>query len=388
MFLSSVKNNSSIICTIQTFYISLQRNFKSKIMAQKNRNLNAAKIEKNDEFYTRIQDIEKELFHYREHFRDKVILCNCDDPRVSQFFNYFFLNFKFFGLKKLIATCYKSQEWNLFSQEDSEKAVYIVYSGELDDSPMPREERIQVRPLEGDGDFRSAECRAFLELADIVVTNPPFSLFREFVALMEEYEKKFIVLGNVNNVTYKNVFPLFKHNKMWLGYNINTSKIFFNVPDDYKLTGTKCGIDENGKKYIYVNGIRWFTNLPVNRTKESEILFKKYNEKDYQKYDNFDAINVNKVSDIPVDYYGVMGVPISFIDKWNPSVPKEYEDIVTTNDFEIVGITCRNYSPEFITKKYSKEEYKNAADLNGSACIIKNGKPQSVYCRFLIKRKR
>lgn len=307
-----------------------------------NRNLHKAKAEKNDEFYTQLSDIEDEMKYYRDEFKDKVVLCNCDDPRVSQFFNYFFLNFKFLGLKKLIATCYKNQEWNLFSEGSSEKAVYIVYDGPQkgDDSPMPKDEDIKVRELHGDGDFRSPECKAFLEMADIVVTNPPFSLFREFIATMLEYDKKFLILGNMNATTYKEIFPLFRNNKLWYGVSISSGDRKFYVPDDYELNAANCGIDKNGKKFIRIKGVRWFTNLKYHKnSKEPVVLVKKYKPELYPKYDNYDAINVDKVVDIPNDYFGVIGVPITFLDKWNPNAkPNEMgEGIVTTNDFEIVS---------------------------------------------------
>ena len=306
-----------------------------------NQNFINAKKEKNDEFYTRLQDIEKEVFKYKEHFKDKVVLCNCDDPRVSQFFNYFFLNFKFFGLKKLIATCYKNQEWNLFSDESSEKAVYIVYDGRSEGN-MPDDKDIVVRELNGDGDFRSPECKAFLELADIVVTNPPFSLFREFVSLMEEYEKKYLIIGNKNAIICKEIFPLFKENKLWLGVT---------APDEFYTP------DKNVTKKV--NGLsRWFTNLPIKHTKESVILYKKYKPEEYPKYDNYDAIEVSTVKNIPMDYNGIMGVPISFLHKYNPE------------QFEIIGLE-RYIAPKEI--------------LVGGRLAI-NGK--STYARILIRFKK
>lgn len=283
-----------------------------------NKNLNKAKEAKKDEFYTQLEDINNELRHYREHFRGKTVLCNCDDPRVSNFFKYFAYNFEFLGLKKLIATCYKSQDVNLFSEGTSEEAVYLVYEGDKNGNNIPDEDEIEVLPLKGDGDFRSAECIEFLKEANIVVTNPPFSLFREYVAQLIKYDKKFLIIGNVNAVTYKEIFPLIMSNQIWFGASIHSGDRKFWVPDDYKLEAAGCGIDETGRKFIRVKGVRWFTNLDYKERHEDIILFKQYNPDEYPSYINCDAIEVSKTSDIPMDYDGKMGVPITFLDKYNP----------------------------------------------------------------------
>ena len=283
-----------------------------------NENLQAARKAKKDEFYTQLTDIESELKHYKEHFQGKTVLCNCDDPRVSNFFHYFSYNFERLGLKKLITTCYKNQNRDLFSQNDSEQAIYLEYYGDKEGDRVPNPEEIGVKRLKGDGDFRSAECIELLKQADIVVTNPPFSLFREYVAQLMEYKKKFLIIGNVNAITYKETFKLIKENQLWMGASIHSGDREFGIPDDYPLNAASCRIDENGKKYIRVKGVRWFTNLDYPERHENLILYKNYNPDDYPKYDNYDAINVDKTADIPMDYDGAMGVPITFLDKYNP----------------------------------------------------------------------
>lgn len=276
----------------------------------KNKNLHQAKKAKNDEFYTRLEDIEKELQHYRHHFKDKVVLCNCDDPRETKFFTYFSLNFEYLGLKRLICVGYK----------ENGHGVKYVYEGDKNKNGIVDPEEIEITELKGTGDFRDEETIEILKESDIVVTNPPFSLFRQYIGQLMEYNKKFLIIGNKNAITYKEVFPLIKENKLWLGV---TTPNEFNIPNGgitQKLTGL-C---------------RWFTNLSNDQSKQYEILYKKYTLEEYPKYDNYDAINVNKVSDIPYDYDGVMGVPITFLDKWTPCVTNENNNEVTTNDFEIV----------------------------------------------------
>lgn len=295
-----------------------------------NKQLTGAKKAKKDEFYTQLADIEVELKHYREHFKGKIVLCNCDDPRMSNFFYYFVLNFHFLGLKKLITTCYKNQNPDLCSENISEQAVYLVYEGE--DIGIPPKPSIAglVRPLEGDGDFRSKECIAFLEEADIVVTNPPFSLFREYVAQLIKYDKKFIIIGNINAVTYKEIFPLIQRDQVWLGPSIHSGDREFEIPSSYPLEAAGSRTDNEGRRYIRVKGVRWFTNLDFPQRHEELTLYKKYSPEGYPHYDNYDAINVDKVADIPRNYDGVMGVPITYLDKHNP------------DQFEILGITESN----------------------------------------------
>jgi len=282
-----------------------------------NRDLNKAAKAKKDEFYTQLSDIDKELKHYKEHFKDKVVYCNCDDPRISNFFHYFSYNFEHLGLKKLIATCYKNQNVDLFSQNDSEKAIYLEYEGDKNENKVPDLEEIGINYLKGDGDFRSKESIELLKQSDIVVTNPPFSLFREYVAQLVEYDKKFLIIGNVNAITYKEIFKLIKENKLWLGASIHSGDREFGVPDGYPLIAAGYRVDDKGRKFIRVKGVRWFTNLDYKERHEDIILVKKYNPEEFPKYDNYDAINVDKTKDIPIDYEGVMGVPITFMDKYN-----------------------------------------------------------------------
>ena len=283
-----------------------------------NKNLHAAKSSKKDEFYTQLSDIEKELRHYKEHFKGKVVFCNCDDPRVSNFFHYLSYNFENLGLKKLITTCYKNQNADLFSEHKSEKAIYLEYTGDKNRDNIPNPEEIGIEHLKGDGDFRSKECIELLKQADIVVTNPPFSLFREYVAQLIEYDKKFIIIGNLNALTYKEIFKLVKENKIWFGASIHSGDREFGVPEHYPLNAASSRIDENGNKFIRVKGVRWFTNLDYEERHENLILYKTYNKKEFPKYDNYDAINVDITKDIPMDYKGAMGVPITFMDKYNP----------------------------------------------------------------------
>ena len=293
-----------------------------------NKNLRKASKAKKDEFYTQLSDIEKEIRHYKKHFKKKVVFCNCDDPRVSNFFHYFSYNFEQLGLKKLITTCYKNQNVDLFSQNNSEKAIFLEYTGYQNKDNVPNPEEIGIKHLKGDGDFRSPECIELLKKSDIVVTNPPFSLFREYVAQLVEYKKKFLIIGNVNAITYKEIFKLIKEDKLWLGASIHSGDREFGVPDDYPLTAASFRIDSDGKKYIRVKGVRWFTNLDYEERHEDLILYKNYhgNENEYPKYDNYDAINIDITKDIPMDYTGVMGVPITFLDKYNPQ------------QFELLGI--------------------------------------------------
>ncbi len=307
-----------------------------------NTNMYKAKKEKNDEFYTQLSDIEKELKHYRPHFKDKIVYCNCDDPTASKFFHYFAHNFEKLQLKKLIATCYKSQTRDLFNQHNIEKAIYVEYEG-TPDANIPNPNNYITKYLEGNGDFRSPECIELLKQSDIVVTNPPFSLFREYIAQLNKYNKNFLIIGNMNAITYKETFELIKDNKLWLGHN---SVKEFKQPDGkIKKFGNTC----------------WFTNLETPKHHEDLILYKKYNPKDYPKYDNYDAIEVNKTKEIPIDYNGVMGVPISFIDKYNP------------DQFEIVGKTNnKEHAGKYLTER-------------DSTAMVKGKK---LYHRILIKNKR
>ena len=290
----------------------------------RNKFLLAANRAKQDEFYTQLPDIEKELKHYRKHFLGKTVYCNCDDPTISNFFRYFHLNFAKLELKRLITTCYKNQQIDIFSSHDMEAAAGVEYVG---NGTEPTEFQ-----LKENGDFRNRECIELLKQADIVVTNPPFSLFREYIAQLVEYGKKFVVIGSMNAITYKEVFPLIKSGKLWLGYGPAGKDMLFGVPEDYEreLVRNK----KEGSAYRLVDGVIkgrlgnacWFTNLDHRKRHEDLILYKKYSPDEYPKYDNYDAINVNKTECIPVDYTGEMGVPISFLDKHSP------------DQFEIIGM--------------------------------------------------
>lgn len=279
--------------------------------------LQKAKKSKSDEFYTQLSDIERELQYYKEHFKGKVVYCNCDDPQTSNFFKYFYLNFKELRLKKLIASCYKEQVIDLFSTEISSNGFFYEYTG--DNKKKPTSSNIVY--FRGDGDFRSQESIYLLQQSDIVVTNPPFSLFREFVAQLIKYEKKFLIIGNINAITYKEIFKLIKENKAWLGINLGRGISGFIVPEHYELYGTEVRIDESGNRIVSPNNCLWLTNLETFQRHEDILLTKKYigHENEYPKYDNCNGINVNKTQDIPADYAGLMGVPITFLHKFNPS---------------------------------------------------------------------
>lgn len=304
----------------------------------KNSNLHSAKKEKNDEFYTQLSDIENELKHYKHHFKGKTVYCNCDDPRMSNFFHYFSYNFEHLGLKRLIATCYKSQDTDLFSKNNDDQAVYLIYDGDQDGDNIPSKDEIKVNTLKGDGDFRSDECIELLKQADIVVTNPPFSLFREYVAQLIAYDKKFLIIGNQNAITYKETFSLIKENKMWLGTKSGDMK--FIVPDYYEQRAHRSWVDDDGINWRSLGNACWYTNLDHPKRHEDIILWKNYNPDEYPKYDGYDVINVDKVAEIPIDYDGVMGVPITFLDKHNPN---QFEILGIANSARFIGYECLTY---------------------------------------------
>lgn len=343
-----------------------------------NRNLQKAKDSKKDEFYTQLSDIERELKHYKKHFKGKVVYCNCDDPRVSNFFHYFSYNFEKLGLKKLITTCYKNQDMDLFSQNTSEQAVYLEYEGDKNGNFQPDPKEIEIKQLEGDGDFRSEESIELLRQADIIVTNPPFSLFREYVSQLIEYDKKFVIVGHQNAIKYKEIFPLIRDNKMWLGFGFKGGATHF-INKHYEDYATAADRKEG---MIRVSGVHWFTNLDINKRHEDLILYRHYTPEEYPKYENFDAINVDKTKDIPMDYDGMMGVPITFMDKYNP------------DQFEIIGVGIANsglaigvqpYKPEH--KKYRKEIQKRGA-ADGDLYMIVEGEVTVPYTRIIIRKKR
>lgn len=328
-----------------------------------NSNLHQAKKAKKDEFYTQLSDIDNELKHYRHHFKDKVVYCNCDDPRVSNFFHFFSYNFEKLGLKKLIATCYKSQEMDLFSSNNSEQAIYLIYEGDKNGNKVPDVNEIGVKHLNGDGDFRSPECIELLKQSDIVVTNPPFSLFREYVSQLIEYDKKFVIVGHQNAITYKEIFSLIKNNKLWLGYGFKGGAGHFinKHYEDYATAG------DHKEGMIRVSGVVWFTNLDIDKRHDNLFLHKSYkgNESYFPTYENYNAIEVSKTKDIPYDYDGYMGVPITFMDKFNP------------NQFEIIWTTDRGGDGmlENLKKKHNRYD---APVING----------EGVYKRIIIKNRK
>lgn len=322
-------------------------------MARKATNtlLQNAKKMKSDEFYTLLCDIDSELQHYVSHFKDKVVYCNCDDPRISNFYRYFAENFHSLGLKKLIAACYRESHYDLFNVVDNGPGFYYVYTGMKSENRIPTDADLIY--FCGNGDFRSQESIALLQQADIVVTNPPFSLFREYVAQLVKYEKDFLIIGNINAITYKEIFHLIKENKVWLGVNLGRGISGFIVPEHYELYGTEARVDEEGNRIISSNNCLWLTNMDNALRNEEIVLTKRYvgNESNYQRYDNYDGINVDKTQDIPMDYAGHMGVPITFLHKFNP------------NQFEII--------------KFRKGNDDKDLSINGKC----------PYFRILIRRK-
>ena len=349
------------------------------------RNMNLAKVVKNDEFYTLLDDIAKELRHYKQYFHGKVVLCNCDDPYESNFFKYFALNFNQLGLKKLIATCYNGSPIAgdelplLFEIEETEpkKIAYKVEITEVQDynndgavnladvQYLIQNDKNVLSLLKGNGDFRSQECIELLKEADIVVTNPPFSLFREFIAQLIKYEKKFLVIGNQNALSYREIFLLIRQNLLWTGYNMVKT---FMQPRTTEL-----------KKF---GNICWFTNMDIIKRHEEIDLYKHYTPEEYPHFENFDAINVSSTADIPCDFEGIMGVPITFLDKYSP------------DQFEIIGLGISNsglecgvqpYKPEH--KKYRKEVQKRGA-VDGDLYMMINGEVTVPYARILIRNKK
>lgn len=309
---------------------------------QTNTNLRKADKEKNDEFYTQLVDIELELKHYKEQFKDKVVFCNCDDPYESNFFKYFAINFNHLGLKKLIATCYDNSpvaytQMSFFGDNkeiaNKNRHPYKIEITKVEDCNgdgavdladvdyLLKNKQNTMTLLKENGDFRSKECIELLKQSDIVVTNPPFSLFREYVAQLVNYKKKFIIIGNKNIITYKEIFNLIKNNEMWVGYKQMSGSIFFEVPKPHN----KYDIIKNGKILTPINAC-WYTNIEITKRHEEYVFYKTYNENEYPQYDNYNAINIDKTTDIPYDYFGYMGVPITFLDKYNP------------DQFELLGI--------------------------------------------------
>ncbi len=364
-----------------------------------NAQLGNAKKEKKDEFYTQLADINAELRHYTHHFADKVVFCNCDDPYESNFFKYFAANFNALKLKRLIATCYAGssvagRQLELFAtdQETTEGKKRIPHKivinevtdvngdGRIDLADVEwliKNDKNVLTRLEGDGDFRSAECVALLKESDIVVTNPPFSLFREYVAQLVQYDKNFLIIGHHNAIHYKEIFPLIKDNQMWLGASIHSGDREFMVPKTYETYSPSLRIDAQGNKYLRVPGVRWFTNLDYKKRHEEFVFTRRYNTSDYPKYANYDAIEVAKTVDIPEDWNGLMGVPDTFLDKYNPE------------QFEIIGIAEGDSGKQLGLKPVPKElKLVNHSLRDGQLYLMKDGKPVKPYSRIIIRRKK
>ena len=350
-----------------------------------NATLNHAFIVKKDEFYTQYEDVAREMVKHREQLKGKTILCNCDDPFESAFFRFFVLHFNNIGLAGLTSTCYDGspiagREYPLEGVTGAYKAVVtevpdetlVRPDGSLDLESLFAMPGNSLVYLAGDGDFRSDECEALIKGADVVVTNPPFSLFREYISLLERHEKYFIILGNMNAVTYREVFPLFRDDQVWYGESIRSGDRKFHVPDSYPLNAAGCGIDERGRRFIRVKGVRWFTNLDTSRRHEPIALTQRYTPEEYPRYENYDAIDVGRTQNIPIDYDGIMGVPITFLDKYSP------------DQFEIVMLANGNARSNVPAKTLARVGYRPHSEDKGGVGII-NGR--RVYVRILIRRK-
>lgn len=350
-----------------------------------NAKLNHAFIVKKDEFYTQYEDVEREMLNHRKQLKGKTILCNCDDPFESAFFRFFIIHFNRIGLAGLISTCYAGssmagQEYPLEGETGAYKAVVtevpdetlVRPDGSLDLESLFSMPGNSLAHLAGDGDFRSDECEALLAEADIVATNPPFSLFRQYIDLLERHEKDFIILGNMNATTAKEIFPLFRDNKVWYGESIRSGDRKFFVPDSYPLNAAGCGIDENGRRFIRVTGVRWFTNLETSKRHEPLELTRLYSPDEYPRYENYNAVEVGRTQNIPIDFDGIMGVPITFLDKYSP------------DQFEIVMLANGNARSNVSSKTLSEVKYRQHPEDRGGVGII-NG--QRSYARILIRRK-
>ena len=332
-----------------------------------NKQLGEAKKNKKDEFYTQLSDIERELRHYEHHFKGKTVLCNCDDPRVSNFFHYFSYKFNDLGLKRLITTCYKNQERDLFSQNNSERAIWLEYLGDKNGNRVPDPEEIGIRYFKGDGDFRSEECIELLKQADVVVTNPPFSLFLEYVRQLMKYDKKFLIIGPQNAIHYKETFDFIMSNRMWLGYGFSAGNAYFSIPTE-NVRAFASGVYDPKTGLVKFRNCTWFTNLDHKKRHEEYVFIRRYKQEDYPRYSNLDSIDVNKVADIPEDWFGLMGVPDTFLEKYNP------------DQFEIVGLGSGDLAKQIGVKK----NYRGRTDV---AYRI-DGKDKCPYSRIIIRRRR
>lgn len=364
-----------------------------------NKSLNAAAAAKQDEFYTQLTDIEKELRHYRKHFVGKTVLCNCDDPFESNFFKYFALNFNRLGLKKLIATCYAgspiaNRQLSLFDVSGEQGDAYMavvtqVYdkSGDggvdmCDVAELFRSKENVLKKLKGDGDFRSPECLRLLDEADIVVTNPPFSLFREYMATLIEHRKKFIIIGSLNAVKYRETFSHIMNNEMWLGYG--NGDMAFRVPDYFEPRETRFWVDENGDKWRSLGNIAWFTNLDIKKRHEDLILVKRYSPGKYIKFDNYDAIIIDRLADIPCDYPGIMGVPITFMSCYNPD---QFEIFGRTGNIEWATSECTFFVPPSEEKQRIYKKQNKTWRVQNGYHVTADGVAHTVYDRLFIRNR-
>lgn len=354
------------------------------MLKAKNSSLNRAGVAKDDEFYTTYDAIQIELNHYEDKFRDKVVFCNCDDPFESNFTKFFLRNFNYLKLKRLICISYSGSmitgtQLSLFDNYNEPVESTRGYILDVSHVPMQNGRGVSdeditrmlhqkgiVKRLSGNGDFRSKESLKYLKIADVVVTNPPFSKFREFIKQLMHYKKQFLVLGNTNIITYKQIFPLFKENKIWLG--VSHGDMSFKVPDNYPPRKTRYWVDDSGQKWRSMGNIEWVTNLDYSQRHEDLILYKRYNSKDFPDYDNYKAINVSKVADIPIDYVGAIGVPVTFLDHYNPE------------QFDILGVTANGLVPDDLKLPWPKKH--NNPFIKGESkyqrIIIKNKKVQKI----------
>lgn len=368
-----------------TMPFEIKKSDEGKVAGHRNATLNHAYVVKKDEFYTQYDDIVQEVMRHKKAFFGKKVLCNCDDPFESSFFKFFVLNFERLGLAELVATCYAGsslagREYPLEYVSGAYKAIVAQVpvdpieqpDGSLDLEALFALPENSLVNLEGDGDFRSAECRALLAEADIVVTNPPFSLFREYISQLVSEGKKFLILGNMNAATCREVFPLFRDNLVWYGESIRSGDRKFYVPEGYPLNAANCGIDENGRRFIRVKGVRWFTNLDTARRHTPIELTRIFNKRDYPSYENYDAIEISRTQDIPVNYKGLMGVPITFLDKYSP------------DQFEIVMLANGNARTNVPAKTLKAVKYRRHPEDRGGVGIIGG---RRVYARILIREK-
>lgn len=381
-----------------------------------NKTLGSAKTAKKDEWYTQLEDIEKEMVHYRDYFRDKVVFCNCDDPYESNFFKYFAMNFNFLGLRKLISTCYVSspiveEQLSLFDVIDLDiknapklelypnRHPYKIEITEVNDANkdgridiadvefLLKNKKNALTLLDGDGDFRSSESIKILKEADIVCTNPPFSLFREYIAQLIEYNKKFIVIGRMTALHYKEVFSLLKDNIIWTGYGFNLSLVY---KTPYKNTeeANKKFVRSKGYNpddgYVKVPGICWYTNVDIEKRHENLILYCNYNKDRYPKYDNFEAINIDKISEIPCDYFDIMGVPDTIFDGYNPD---QFDIIGRSGDTDWVFSVCDFFTPPSKDIQNSYKKQNNTWRVQNVYLLNEKKMPKIVYSRIFIKRK-